>query len=281
MSKIKPRSHRTTQPSRAQLVARWRTYLEKNTNPRLQMMLIVALTGMLGFLGTFLLFHLGMHAMWLRYFCAFCFAYIGFILMLRLWLSLDRHGLLEGGVDAADLLINAGHGHSISLEPTANSLQGGGGDFSGAGSSTSFESASNVSTPSLFGGTGEEGAKSVSSLADADDIWVPIALCALILAILLSTLYVVYSAPMLLAELMVDFLLTTGFYRHLKKQADGTWLRTAVRKTIWPFLFTGLVVSLAGWILQTSAPGAQNLSQVLSFHASTSSDQSTQSKSIQ
>jgi hypothetical protein len=58
--------------------------------PRLLISLILLLTGLAGFLTSFLLLRLGVIEMWLRYPAAILVAYSVFLLLLRLWLSLLR-----------------------------------------------------------------------------------------------------------------------------------------------------------------------------------------------
>lgn len=51
--------------SRGQLALPVRQQLERKSFPRLQMLLLVGLTGVLGFLASFLLFHIGVQTIWL------------------------------------------------------------------------------------------------------------------------------------------------------------------------------------------------------------------------
>ena len=279
----------TNKPSRTHLVSRLKSRIEKDGYPRLLMMLMVMMTGLIGFLSSFILLHSGMQTMWLRYLCAFGIAYIGFIGLLRVWLVTQREHVADVAEAMLDLAYYSSRPSSSSGDAIAsvNQLSGQGGDFAGAGASASFDDAGSVSEPlidlseagnaasngSSYGG-GSSGSSSSSSgigdtlsgVGDADDLVIPLAIAAFVLALLLSTLYVVYSAPMLLAELSVDFLLATGLYRRLKKIPETAWLGTAIKRTIWPFLITALVISASGWVLQNSAPGANTLSEVLTYH---------------
>lgn len=280
-------------PSRSHLVSSLKARIEKDGYPRLQMMLMVLMTGLIGFLSSFILLHSGMQTMWLRYLCAFGIAYIGFIGLLRVWLVTQREHVADVAEAVLDIAYHSSRPSSSSISSSGdaiasmNQLSGQGGDFSGAGASASFDDAGSVSEPlidlseagnaassgSSYGsGGGSSGSSSsgigdtLSGVGDADDLVIPLAIAAFVLALLLSTLYVVYSAPMLLAELSVDFLLATGLYRRLKKIPETAWLGTAIKKTIWPFLITALVISASGWVLQNSAPGANTLSEVLTYH---------------
>ncbi|MBC3831874.1 hypothetical protein H8K33_10175 [Undibacterium amnicola] len=280
-------------PSRSHLVSSLKSRIEKDGYPRLQMMLMVLMTGLIGFLSSFILLHSGMKTMWLRYLCAFGIAYIGFIGLLRVWLVTQREHVADVAEAVLDIAYHSSRPSSSSISSSGdaiasmNQLSGQDGDFSGAGASASFDDTGSVSEPlidlseagnaasngSSYGsGGGSSGSSSsgigdtLSGVGDADDLVIPLAIAAFVLALLLSTLYVVYSAPMLLAELSVDFLLATGLYRRLKKIPETAWLGTAIKKTIWPFLITALVISASGWVLQNSAPGANTLSEVLTYH---------------
>ncbi len=287
----KKASNMTNKPSRTHLVSRLKSRIEKDGYPRLQMMLMVMMTGLIGFLSSFILLHSGMQTMWLRYLCAFGIAYIGFIGLLRVWLVTQREQVADVAEAVLDLAYYSSRPSSSSMSSSSdaiasvNQLSRQGGDFSGAGASASFDPAANppealidlseAANIASAGGSGSGGGSSGSSsgigdvlsgAGDADELVIPLAVAAFVLALLFSTLYVVYSAPMLLAELSVDFLLATGLYRRLKKIPETAWLGTAIKKTIWPFLITALVISASGWALQNSAPGANTLSEAWKYH---------------
>ena len=60
--------------------------------PRVQMSLILAATGAAGFVASFVMLHLGVWRMWVRYPLAVLFAYGVFIVLLRVWLLLHGRG---------------------------------------------------------------------------------------------------------------------------------------------------------------------------------------------
>ena len=72
--------------ARAKLVERMRERLESQSAPRLQMSLIVSLTGLAGLLASASLLKLGLHSMALRYPAALLIAYGAFLGLLWLWL---------------------------------------------------------------------------------------------------------------------------------------------------------------------------------------------------
>lgn len=73
----------------------------------------------------------------------------------------------------------------------------------------------------------------------------------------------IWSAPLLFAEIAVDALLAAGLYRRLRMLEPRHWMRAAVRRTILPFVLTTLAVSAAGFGMQACAPGARSLGEVL------------------
>lgn len=97
-----------------------------------QMLVILLLTGFVGFLSSFLLLQVGLSKMWLRYPLAILSAYIAFLLLLRLWLAIQRY---QNSSDF-DLPINAGSSGTSS--PSADFSFGGGGEFSGGGAGGSW-----------------------------------------------------------------------------------------------------------------------------------------------
>src|SRR5688572_9067674 len=62
--------------------------------PRLQVFLIIVITGTIGFLTSFYLLHAGIGRMWVRYPIAILVAYGVFLLLLRVWLWLNGRRLL-------------------------------------------------------------------------------------------------------------------------------------------------------------------------------------------
>ena len=99
----------------------------RDSFPRLQMMLLVALTGGFGLLASFTLLHLGVSSMALRYPLALAFAYAFFLFLIWLWLRTNAQDYLDAS-DLTDLLPEA--------TPSLGQMRsGGGGDFGGGGAS--------------------------------------------------------------------------------------------------------------------------------------------------
>ena len=114
--------------TRSQAVERAKRLLLRRSRPRLQMSLLLLLTGGSGFLCSFVLLRAGLSQMWLRYPLAIITAYCVFLLLLRLWLGAQRrwgesHGL---DLDLSGFDIHPGGGGG-----TPDFGFGGGGDFGG------------------------------------------------------------------------------------------------------------------------------------------------------
>jgi hypothetical protein len=85
-------------------------------------------------------------------------------------------------------------------------------------------------------------------------------------ALLFAVLYIVYLAPALFAELLVDGALSASLYRRLRGLQTRHWLESAVRRTLLPFGITALVLSAVGYGFQSYAPEADSLGEVLQHH---------------
>ena len=225
----------TPEALRRKEIERQRSRLEALGQPRLQMMLIVALTGLGGFLASFTLLHLGMNSMALRYPLAVGVAYLVFLVLLWLWLRTKRDDY-----DIEDPGIDYGRGKC-----------GGEGGADG--------SPSGPSEGSDAPGLGDV----ADALGGADELALPLIVLALIAALVVASGWIVYSAPLLFAELLVDGVLAASLYRRLKRAGAGLeprhWLETAFRRTVWPFAATAIVCCIAGAVMQQIAPEARSI----------------------
>ena len=105
--------------------------------------------------------------------------------------------------------------------------------------------------------------KATSAVGDADELAIPLLAIAFALGLALASLYVVYAAPMLFAELLVDGALSYALYRRIKAADSPHWLESAVRRTALPFVLTGVFVSITGAAMAAYAPGAHSIGQVM------------------
>ena len=223
--------------------------LSREAFPRLQMALIVALTGGFGLLASFVLLRLGLDAMALRYPLALCCAYGFFLFLVWLWLRTNA-------ADYMDLVDVPGSLPRLP-ERMPGFQSGGGGDFGGGGASAAFDSAPVDTSP--MGALGD----AASAAAEGDELAIPLLAVVLAIGLALASLYVVYIAPVLFAEVLVDGALSYALFRHLRGQDPAHWLSSTVRRTVLPFVATAVFVALVGVAMSAYAPGAQSIGQVM------------------
>jgi hypothetical protein len=244
--------------TRSHAILHLKRRLEHDGFPRVQMSLIVGLTGAAGLLFSFVMLELGVTSMALRYPLALLMAYGVFLGLLWLWLRTQA----EDYVDVPDLsgLVPNGSGSC------APSFEGGGGNFGGGGASGSFDGP--ASFVPLDSDSASPLAEATSAVGDADELAIPLIVILFVLGLALASLYVVYAAPMLFAELLVDGALSYALYRKIKAANSPHWLESAVRRTALPFVLTGVFVSITGAATASYAPGAHSIGQVIQ-HAQT------------
>ena len=240
----------------------------RKSHPRLHASIILSVTGLAGFLASFSLLHLGVSSMWLRYPVAIIVAYCVFLLLLRVWLSLSRprdwdFDIVETTIDVVDsteIIDSTGAGAGPGF--------GGAGDFAGGGAGgswgesvatvTSKQTVSTVTRTHRSGSTGS----SFDFDLDLDAAWVLVIVIALLVAATSVALYVVYIAPVLLAEIMLDGILMAALYKRVKTIERRHWLRAALRRTVLPAILVAVFFSIGGYAMQKVAPEARSIGEV-------------------
>jgi hypothetical protein len=79
----------------------------------------------------------------------------------------------------------------------------------------------------------------------------------------LASLYVIYLAPTLFAELLFDGVLSYTLYRRLRKADSTHWLVTAISRTALPFAATAFFLMVIGAAMTSHAPGARSIGEFL------------------
>ncbi len=233
---------------RAQEVAQSRGRLERVGWPRLQMAGIVTVTGAAGLLASFLLLEGGVESMLLRYPLAVIIAYAVFLLLMWIWTRLGA----DATVDAADAYLST-RGSSSG----AGEWAGAGGGSGGGGSSASWTPSSDVAP-----------AADASALDAVDsDAVLPLmallVLAAVAAACVIAAGWVVWTAPVLMAELLVDGAIAAGLYKRMRNvQAQGWWW-LCVRHTFWPLVGVLAFFVALGGVADHLAPEANTLMQAL------------------
>jgi hypothetical protein len=261
--------------TRRQAVQDARRMLERRAWPRLEMSLIVALTGLCGFFASWVMLHAGEGRMAVRYPAAVLVAYGCFLFLLWLWLALRKYELSDvpdpSGFDSGS---TGGANTDGGVD-----FFGSGGDFGGGGASGGWDGvgAPSGSTGTSFevstAGDGGIGDAVGEGLASADELAIPLlillALATLAIGAVFAALQVVAVAPSLLAELLVDGVLSYSLFRRLRGSESRYWLMTAVSRTAFPFLATAAMLGLAGALMAWHWPGADSIGDVLEARRAT------------
>lgn len=210
-------------------------------------------------LASFGLLQLGLGSMAVRYPLALAAAYVFFLFLIWLWLRTNADDYIDVP-DPTGLLPSGG--------PTgdAGSISScGGGDFGGGGASGSFDG---VDLSTVADTPAKAAGKAVGAIGDADELVIPLVVVALAVGLAVASLYVVYIAPALFAEVLVDGALSYALFRHLQFEERPFWLASAIRNTLMPFAATGVFLAVVGAAMALYAPGAKSVGQVVQ-HATT------------
>jgi hypothetical protein len=265
--------------TRASAILRYKKQLERDSFPRLQMSLIVATTGGVGLLVSFLLLHAGMASMAVRYPMSLAVAYLAFLFLLWVWLrhkADDFNDLFKGSDTVAEAAIDIGPDilSNIKINPSAVRFASGqGGNFGGSGASSLYDApvaqtladVGGDSGSSVGDGLGDTLGDTLGSVGDADELAIPILVLVFVVGLALASLSIVYSAPALFAELLVDNVLSYALYRHLNKVETRYWLRTALTRTAIPFALTAVFLAMVGTALTHYAPGARSIGEAIHY----------------
>jgi hypothetical protein len=232
--------------------------------PRLQMSFFAIVTGASGMAASYVLLRSGVLSMPARYLLSVGFAYLVFLFLLWLWLRTKTDDYLDVSFD----IPSPTTGHSADTGHTCD-ISGGGGQFGGGGASGRFDFDDSLPSPPQldipFGDSVGDAVGEVVGGADEGAIPLAIALliAALAAAFLFSALYIVYLAPALFAELLVDGVLSASLYRRMRGLQTRHWLESAVRRTLVPFGVTALSLAAIGFAFNLYAPEAHTLGEVL------------------
>jgi len=275
-------------PTRQALIAEARAHLLTHGWPRLQTALIGAGAGGGAFLASVGLLAAGLDAMGWRYALAALAGYLTFLVLVRVWIAWHR-----GGADLAD--VDAGWPEALGDNVGAGTARGGsalfrGGGSGGGGGGASFGDVPMPSAPvraamplvdggptaslsSTSDGGSSDGGGWLEGLFDGDDGVLVVVAGACIAATLVAVVYVIYAAPLLLAEVAVDAAVIAPLYRRLRREDTRHWSRGLVRGTWVAELLVVCSAASAGYVLQRIAPEARSVGGVVA--ALTSPDAST------
>ncbi len=184
----------------------------------------------MAFLTSVALLAAGVRSMPLRYAAAASVGYAVFLIELRIWIAAMKRRVGESPdpLDALDA--------------------GGGG--SGGGGSEHLDADPSVWSD-LSGLDGDEGG------------CLGVLVLLVLLAAFSAVVYVIWAAPLLLAELMLDGVIVTGVARHFRRVPRRDWLHSALRRTVVPFAILLLVVTTLGFVVQRADPEADSIGDVV------------------
>jgi len=244
-------SERAAALRRKQLVERLSKELSSRAYPRLAMLTFVAVAGTAGFVASAAMLAYGMTTPAARYPIAVVAGYLAFLGMIRLWLAFRRREV-SGDLDLSALDL-------VPIDSPAPFSFGGGGGFSGGGSSAAFPADAGAAAVEAKSSLLEGG---LSAAAEADEgaiVLIPIVVGAAILVSLLASGAVLYNAPVLLADVLLDSAIATVAYRRLRQHQTMHWTGGVVRRTWKPMLAITLALLALGVAIPMLKPGADSI----------------------
>lgn len=218
--------------------------------PRLTVLAFVGLSGAAAVGVSAGLFRLGLEQLGYRYAVATIAGYAVFLLLIRIWIAFLRPKHSPDSLDyVPDLPMRDATVGDGSVGFSGGSSGGGG--ASGGWGSPADGGGPHIPLPDV----------------DADEAW-PVVAAVMVAAVVLlgavvATLYVVYYAPVLLAEIALDAALVTGIYRRLRRQDARHWLGSAIRHTWRPALVILVSLFVLGTVLQWTNPSMRTIGDVL------------------
>jgi hypothetical protein len=223
--------------------------------PRLEMLIIVSITGGVGLASSYWLLRAGITSMPTRYALAIAIAYLVFLGLLWVWLRTTGDERANFPDTAGNMPSDSGSSRAVR---DGENFNGNDGEFGGGGASGSFE----------FGDSGSDTAgvteDALGAAAEAEEFALPLIVIVLFFASLLASLWIVMNAPVLFAELAVDGVLAGSLYHRLRRMPSDHWLQTAVRWTFKPIAATLVIFVCTAWIMQWYAPTAVTIGDVIS-----------------
>lgn len=258
----------------AQAKRRLAGWLAKRFFVRFHLSLILGFALAAGLLATKGFLVLGLDTMHWRWPLALMVAYGAFLLGVRLWLGYVGLGRYLGRGDDSSFDLpdpgvsfdgggSGGSGLGDVVAEGVGRIVAGGGKFGGGGASGDFAAAAVESTAD--GGVLPDVSMPDIDLPDmdADEGCLPIIVLLLILALLLAVLgvgfYVVWQAPMLLAEVAFEAALAAGLVKPSRRLDDPGWIGGAVRASWLPFLLVFLAALAVAALAESFAPEARTL----------------------
>lgn len=250
---------------------------------RFHITLILAFSIAVGLLTTRFFFHLGLETMHWRWPIALLAAYVAFLAAVRMWLAYIGLGrYLSRDADWSDLADGdfSSSGGSSTFDEIATGVTkvaGQQGRFGGGGASGDFS----TGIGGELANTGNDGVDaSVSGLSlpnidldvGGDDGCLPVVILAIIVALLTAVfgvgVYVVWQAPLLLAEVAFEAALAAGLVRAARRVDEPGWIGGAISASWKPFIVILLFSMVVAALGEKYAPQARTLPQLIQILSS-------------
>ena len=231
--------------------------------PRLHMILILSLAALGTFLCSASLVRCGLQSMGVRYALAVVGGYVSFLSFVRVWIAYQtrnwsfgrrppaQNRSFAGSLDLPDLSALG------DLSRSADSaLSGAGGAFGGGGASGSF-------AVDLGSSSDSDASGALGAVGDADQA-LPIVIAVIaLLGGLIALGFVVYSSPVLFAEVLLDVAVLGAVYKKNKRHERSHWAAGVLGRTYKPMLVLSLFAAVFGFAMQSIAPQETTLGAVL------------------
>ena len=222
----------------------------------------LAMTGILsatmagGIVTNWLMFHLGVQNIGVRYPVAALAGYLLFLFVIRLWLwstvqSRTQSNSTSFSQHSLDLLDGNTPVVFPSMSNSSSGYRGGGGKFSGGGSSGSWGESS-------ASGSGRGGGSTGSSI-DGDNALAIIAVVALVAVFAGSAVYLIYSAPTILGESAFQAAFAGILAKRARSIHAGGWLDSILKSTWKPFSCTVSICIIFGLFCHHLRPDAHRI----------------------
>jgi hypothetical protein len=229
---------------------------------RVHMMALIALAGAAGFAASFVLLHCGVGHMGARWVLAAVAAYAAFVLAIRGWVRRQHARWVDARAAGArwrDAVLDAMTPDvplpSFTTRSGPPDVAFGGGSFGGGGAGGPFDVAVAPSVPVPRGA----GAAADAAAGALDDAWPLVVVAAIAATLAIVSLYLIWIAPTLLGDLLLDGVLASATYRRLRAVAPEHWMTGTLRRTWKPAAAVCVSLALLGCWAEWLRPGADSI----------------------
>jgi hypothetical protein len=233
--------------------------------PRLHMLLILSLSAVGTFLCSAALVRCGLEGMAVRYALAVLGGYLFFLSLVRVWIAYQTRNWSFGRSSARSPQRSFDGGFDVpDLSGLGDFGSGGGSAFSGAGGAFGGGGASGSFDVDLGSSSGESGASDALGAVGGADEALPILIAVIaLLGGLVALGFVVYSSPVLFAEVLLDVAVLGAVYKKNKRHERSHWAAGVLGRTYKPMLVMAVFAAVFGFAMQSMAPQETTLGAVL------------------